>query len=317
MAQLCGCSEEAGRVALSACASGQLPVYKDYLVPTYGSDGSRNKITSADLDDDGKLTEAAILTRINATDIRDRWMPFPVNYENANPDRTDAIIDTTERGTQFFIQEGVITMDAQLKNIPHAWHSEVTNLRSCYELSVFHIDKDGKPLGEINDAGTELFPRQLENNNIQARPFYSKDTETAYTQITYQLSRLANEARFVGLAGSEVDLLKVEGLIPLFLKQGTGTTNTIINIDAIVRKYGDVENQGQTGFDDANFSVVNATTGLALTISTVDDNGGGNYDITLSAPAATTPVEIIYVEDRTSTTVKGFGSNTLSFTLPA
>lgn len=321
MSELCNCATNAGRTALTACAKGQSPIRKDFFWCMIGSDGTPNVITSDDLDENGYLKESFLISKLNAVDIRDRIIPIPFEYENSAPTRTDSTVETTDRGTQFFIQSGVVQMVAQLKNIPHSWSWQINQLR-CLEIGVLHIDEENRVLGEVNAAGTELAPRRIEKNNLEGKPYYGTDTTVSYTEISYQLSRLADESKFIGLAGAEVDLLEVEGLIPFSLLDGQVTSTyenstTEIYVDAKIVNYGTLNNQALSGLVAGNFTVTNTATGLDLTIDSVAEPVTGKYLITLNAAAASANLDIKYVETRTEVNDKGYGANTYNVTLPA
>ena len=205
--------------------------------------------------------------------------------------------------------------------VPHNWASKL-NKATCNEVSVFSIDESGAMIGEVNTDGSEFYGLTIQKGTLFAEAFEAKPNEDAFTLVTYQISRDAQEGCFLTIDSSEIeaDMKVARSLIEVDLTQGTGpNTNTDIFINAFNQTLGTFNNfyalQGATDTADWKVYTSAGTSGTEITVTGVEEVSKGRYKISLAPDAATT-VFVSFAKVKTTLNGLGFVADQLQVTKP-
>lgn len=293
---------------------------KDFFVPLYASDGTRNAIQDSDFVD-GVLPDSYIVARLNDPDPLKRWYPTPDKYENVTPGRTDTLTEEFNSGRVERLESGVRNFEGDIINQDSTLAPKLLSF-GCSDFGTFEVFADGALRGEQSDDGTLLYPLQIESGTLDVYDVETVEgTSAQRIKVTYQFSRYVNEANFRVILGSsiETDLLMVNGLLDGEINVLTAPPITAATFSANVT------------FTCYNaFNTVNYIQGLdvvadwelldgvtPVTISSIDDlNGDGSQlDFTFTSTPATT-LTLNYVGLPTSATMQGFDIDSVSITTP-
>jgi len=316
----CLCGGGIGNIGLPSCVERPALIVKDIFMNTYAADGTRNSIKSTDLVG-GVLPSAFLLGKFTEADPTKRWYITPDTYEEAEPTRTDRTTQESATGTIKTLRNGQIQRSFQLWDVPHSWASKL-NTATCNEVSVFSVDESGKLVGETNKDGSEFFGLIIQKGTLNAEAFEASPTVDAYTSITYQISRASVEGSFLTLSADQLedDLRTARSLIEVDLTQGSGAnTNTKIFVDAFNGTLGSFGNyhplQGAVLIADWKVFTSAGTLGAEIVITNVTENAAGQYEIDLTADAAT-EVFVSFVKVKTSISDFGYVADQVSITKP-
>jgi len=305
MSDACICGGGTGTLGVSNCVKQETDFVRAILVPKYDINGAKTIILNTDFAD-GVLPDAYLQAKLDTV-----WAITPNRFEEGAPARTEALKQTFASGTIKVVQPGVKQYDFQLLDVPTAWSGQL-NKSSCLDMGVYFIDSEGKLCGESNADYTGMYPRSIQKNSILSEDFDATPTTVKYTQITFQLSRVANESKFYSLSSSVIasDLLDVKDLISATIQNDT-TSNTATEIYVRLIGLGNVPVVGYTELIDWG---VTDLLGVTSAISAIEEVTDGSYKITMASTAGGAIVSVLKV--RTSTTAILYSASPLTVVTP-
>tara|TARA_R110002020_G_scaffold40164_5_gene118930 strand:+ start:7214 stop:8179 length:966 start_codon:yes stop_codon:yes gene_type:complete len=321
MAQFaCSCGDGMGKLGLFDCFDVATATQRDIFVQTYDSEGNRNGIPSPTQDpsawENGKLKESYIISMLDNPDPTKRWNITWKTYNNITPGRTEDKVETTGDDSIFVLSNGVGTFEGQIKKVPTAWTSLITQ-GSCSDFSTFNIGQGGELSGETSADGTFLYPLRIQKGSLTAKSFAKTNDAEQYVQINYQLSKLADEGSFITLQANsiEADMLNAQSLTGYVLTEVAGSTDTNLLVSATSGKFGQAFNYkaliGAT--ESTDWTVLDGVTPVVVT--SVTETSDGNYDLLIPTNPATA-LTISYLKTRTSATAFGACSDSIVITTP-
>ena len=302
----CSCDGGIGNLGVPGCVETFGLSFRDIFMNTTAKDGTRNSIKSSDLVN-GKVPASFLLEKLNEPDPSKRWYITPDNYEEVAPARTDRQTVESATGTIKSLRNGVKTFLGELWDVPSQWSAKL-NKASCNQISVFKIDEGGAMAGVSSNDGLEFFPLTIQKGSLNAESFDATPAKSAYTSVTYQLSRIVNEGLYLTLSADdfEVDIREAKSLIEFDITQNTVETNTATEIyfNALNTTYGTFGSphalEGASGLTD--WTVLNGLTPVVP--SAVEEISAGVYKLTIPS---TPTVDLTVSFNKTRMSIDAFG----------
>ena len=315
MSGFCACGTGKQNLGVLGCSVLLNSVKKHIGVNTFDSQGNRNSILLSDLED-GKLTDAYILSKLTEDDPSKRWYITPRTYENVEPSRTDTSYEDFSSGTRVKIDKGV---KGFLGVIPltEAAIAEKMNSSACVSSGNYEIDTAGSLKGEMSADGLELYPIQVSKGSFEAVEIDPVEGSSVQRiQVSFQYAKTVNEGqlRIIEYSNIGVNLLEVNGALTGEL-ESTGTpTATAFDVNFDIDSMGAwgvvIPIEGQTELSDwlvvdSSLSVINPTL--------ITESIPGKYTFTVTGADTGTTVSFVGVPDSSLDQV--YDSNTLSLTI--
>lgn len=309
----CLCGNGFGQLGLMNCSTvAGLPV-RDIFVPTYDSDNVRNGIPVSELvlqtDGTYKLPESFIIGKLDEPDPTKRWNITPKLMDNINPSSTDDTDYTTSLGEIYNIRNGVQATSYELPSVPYGIASRINN--NCVETSKYTVTEKKQIIGEVSDDRLTIYPLKIQKGSIKSKNNEATVDKPFFVSVSYQLSRLADESKFIIIGADEIvpDMTEALSSISAVITQSTDNANTATEL--YVKITSDFEGNGKglrgiTGVDViADWTVEDA--GVSVAISAVEELAGeiGNYKLTITSTPAT-DLDVSYSTTRALTTDYGF-----------
>lgn len=256
------------------------------LIPRYKANGDRNTIdlTSPTL---GADIQALIQA---ATAVLERIYPFP-RCENVSFERTETVFETAASTRKYKIDGvgGVRSFMFQLwaKDAVHAILRELKKV-GCSDVDFFLATVDGNLWG-IKDNVTDTVMRgyEMATETFDAFKEYATDTTTQKIMVSWDLDNDECEENSYAITSEEmiatggVKSTALKGLISAYTTSTALTTTTarvLVNTG-----FGSAGDRGDvTGLVDANFSLFNENTQLAVAATAVE-TADGDYTLTFLA----------------------------------
>ena len=314
----CFCGGGLKNLGVFSCATNPKVTKKSIFMNRIGSDGSVNSILASAFVN-GKLSEAYILSKLDAPLAADRWFLTPDLYEEVTSARTDETTETFASGSSRTLSNGVPTFEAKLIEVPQAWSANL-NSGSCADMAVFPMDSEGSLLTIASKDKSEYFPLPIQRNTLNAKFFPATDTTGVYTMVNYQIDKTVDESRAIAISSEQIDvnLLTALGLIDIVLVQGGTTTATNLFVQAESDIYGNANAYekllGATVSTD--WTVLDGVTPVTVTSATEDQTAADyNYDLLIPTTAATA-LTVSYLKTRTSVSEFGFIASAITITTP-
>jgi len=278
--RLCDCGQDPGNLGLSNCKDLFKSIKKIVLIPTYDSDGNRNKIAAADVLDASYFTDL-----INEEDTTKRWYISP-DLENVVTERGDNKTEEMTGGKIIYLEEGTRTFVAVITGAPAELKKKL-DLWSCNEMSYYIIDKEGSIIGSYD--GVDLYPIQVENDTFSAKFMMPTPEGSQKIEVSFNVSELENDGDLKKITKTEsgTDPLRFRGLIDLNMVLTSVTTTSLIA--TLTLDYGTFKTpQGGTGFvaddfvssdSDTVANIYNDTVSSDVPV-TASEGAGGAYTLT-------------------------------------
>ena len=316
----CVCGEDFGQLGLLTCSKVAKLQVRDNFVPTYGEGGVRNGISTGDLVDQGdgsfKIPESYIIGKLDSSESIGRWNITPKMFDNITPSSTDDTDYTTSLGEIINLRNGVQAISYELPSVPYGLASRIKN--NCTEMSTFPITETGQILGEISDDRTMIYPLKIQKGSIKSKNNPATVDKPFYVSVSYQLSRLADESKFILIGSDEIvpDMTEALSSVSAVITQST-TSNTDINL--FVKVTSDFEGNfggltGLTGLDTiADWTVDNAGSPIVPSSIVEVDGEVGEYKIII-ASTASTALSVSYLKNRLLVTDYAFIAPSVTIT---
>ncbi len=248
MATLCDCGVSLQNTGTPSCVP-LFGVTKQYiLVPLVADDGTENKINPATT-----LDSAYFTALINQADDSKRWYPTGP-LKNVAGERADAIFETFEDGSKYFIRQGIRNVSALiLKQGPELLAQ--LNANRCSTFGVFIIDNNGSIYGKVKNNDGFLYPIEVDANTFYAKMVFTTDTtiQKLMLQFEWGVDERDEDLRMIAASSiTGINLASVLGLMNVYCSI-TSTTQTVMTLK-IFSKFGNiVTNYPITGLVTADF----------------------------------------------------------------
>lgn len=256
------------------------------LVPKIGSDGTVNKIDSAD-----DLTLSFLEEKMNAEDPMDRYYVLPL-IENVENVRAETVFFEWNSGQKVRIRQGARTFSCALPN-DNTDTSLLKRLQNWYGQSfgVFLIDQAGNWIyDQGNDEADEaLYPIAVDGNSFDVNLVTETYAEPLYTMLQFDFASDNNDGNllYVGYQSLDFDAKSSElyGLWDLTI---TGTASTSEVLFDVVTNY----EVPVSGLLDTDITLLNVTTELALTVDTLVESVAtpGSYTATFTGTVSASDI---------------------------
>jgi len=280
MAEVCGCNTGPGNTGLVSCLEEIKDIKRGILVPMKANDGTPNKYavsTTFDL--------AFFTTQINEADSSKRWYPMP-DLKNFSGTVADDNNETFEDGDIKFINSGNDTFEAISKNATPQM-ANAYNKMQCLDMGILPIDKDGKLVGDISEAGF-IKPIRFSSSTFRAKYMYANGTATAHLMFAWAWHQnvCVDQIGYIGAndIDNDVDILELNGLLDAIVS-GTPTASQTDVTVLLVTKFGSAASPIPVeGADNiADWSINNLTAPAVVTPTNVTESPAGTYVITFAS----------------------------------
>ena len=283
MALGCNCNMGLSNTGRPNCVPIQSVTSKMIMVPLKDSTGADNYID---------LTTALPTwsTLINEADASKRWFPLPV-FENVDLPKADSTFDEANSGRMVFIRQGKRSFAGELwaEDSSPTLLGKLQNNR-CVDFGVYLIDVNGNLVG--SKVGEGLYPIPVDNPSFDPKLMFATDTTVQKIMVSFDFDRLFDESTMYMITPTEagVNFNTLEGLIDVNVTNAVKTSTTL-TFDSVL-DYGTALNPIKfIGAVSADFDLQNLTTGLAVTVTAVE-NTDGNYTLTYTAPTTGNSMEL-------------------------
>jgi len=283
MALGCNCNMGLSNTGRPNCVPIQSVTSKMIMLPLKDSTGADNFI-----DLSSALPTWSDL--INEADASKRWFPLPV-FENVDLPKADSTFDEANSGRMVFIRQGKRSFAGELwaEDSSPTLLGKLQNNR-CVDFGVYLIDVNGNLVG--SKVGEGLYPIPVDNPSFDPKLMFATDTTVQKIMVAFDFDRLFDESTMYMITPTEagVNFNTLEGLIDVNVTNAVKTTTTL-TFDAVL-DYGTALNPIKfIGAVSADFDLQNLTTGLAVTVTAVE-NTDGNYTLTYTAPTTGNSMEL-------------------------
>jgi len=283
MALGCNCNMGLSNTGRPNCVPIQSVTSKMIMVPLKDSTGADNYI-----DLSSALPTWSDL--INEADASKRWFPLPV-FENVDLPKADSTFDEANSGRMVFIRQGKRSFAGELwaEDSSPTLLGKLQNNR-CVDFGVYLIDVNGNLVG--SKVGEGLYPIPVDNPSFDPKLMFATDTTVQKIMVSFDFDRLFDESTMYMITPTEagVNFNTLEGLIDVNVTNAVKTSTTL-TFDAVL-DYGTALNPIKfIGAVSADFDLQNLTTGLAVTVTAVE-NTDGNYTLTYTAPTTGNSMEL-------------------------
>lgn len=283
MALGCNCNMGLSNTGRPNCVPIQSVTSKTIMVPLKDSTGADNFI-------DLSSALPTWSTLINEADASKRWFPLPV-FENVDLPKADSTFDEANSGRMVFIRQGKRSFAGELwaEDSSPTLLGKLQNNR-CVDFGVYLIDVNGNLVG--SKVGEGLYPIPVDNPSFDPKLMFATDTTVQKIMVAFDFDRLFDESTMYMITPTEagVNFNTLEGLIDVNVTNAVKTSTTL-TFDAVL-DYGTALNPIKfIGAVSADFDLQNLTTGLAVSVTAVE-NTDGNYTLTYTAPTTGNSMEL-------------------------
>lgn len=281
----CKCDSGLSNTGTPNCVTLQSVTSKLIMVPLEDSAGVRNFI-----DLTNAPTVASITALVNESDATKRWFPLPV-FEKVELPKADSTFEEAPSGRKLFIKQGKRSFTGELWNGTTQLLGKIQDNR-CVEFGVYIVDVNGSLVG--SKEGTKLYPIPVDNQSFDAKMMYATDTTVQKIMVSFDFYRLFDESSLWLITANELggDFNQFEGLLDVVLAKSSSTQTTLV-VDANL-DYGTALNPIKVlGLLQADFTLKNATTGVAIPLTSVVAGTGVNanrYTLTFASQTLLTPL---------------------------
>jgi hypothetical protein len=260
MATLCDCGVSLQNTGTPSCVP-LFGVTKQYiLVPLVADDGTENKIDPATT-----LNNAYFTALINQADDSKRWYPTGP-LKNVAGERADAIFETFEDGSKYFIRQGIRNVSALiLKQGPELLAQLNANVKN-------------------NDGF--LYPIEVDANTFYAKMVFTTDTtiQKLMLQFEWGVDERDEDLRMIAASSiTGINLATVSGLMNLYCTI-VSTTQTVMTLKVFAKFGNIVTNYPISGLVTADF-----VSTVAAATSKMRNNTDGADVTVVAAESSTVP----------------------------
>ena len=264
----CNCATTFSNTGTPSCMLAIKDTRKLIIVPTYGSDGSLNKIAAGDT-----LNQTYFDNKINAVDPLDRWYPLPL-LKYVEDTKAENNYETPPDGSKIFVSEGIRSFKAAFMFTSITF---LSNLKAfgCNKISVFEIDADTNLIGSTD--GTDFYPRKVADQTFTSMLQKAKvKTEIGKIMIGFDIDETEEDEDLSIITSTEADcdFMLLNGLLDTNIAiSGVGATafTATMTLDFGTFKTKDPD----VGHEKADFALDKS--GTPVTITSVTESTDGVY----------------------------------------
>lgn len=287
----CNCDITLSNTGTPSCVPIMGVGVKPILVPLIADDGTENVITIASYTG----TQVEWDARTENTDRSKRYYPLP-EFKNVEDVKGDTIFESFNDTSNLFVQEGTRTYTGIL---PNQAPTLLDNLKAikCTKFGMFIIDDQGNLIGNISSDGLSLKPVPVDNNTWNPILIKSTDTTVQKIQLSFEFSRLTKDEdlRIIKAADSEISLLGLDGLVDLGASFATITATGAFATVSYDR--GEAAKVAFTGVVFGEWTLFNADTQLAVTVTSAAETPAGTYELVYVAQTAGDVLQLSLIKD--------------------
>lgn len=258
-------------------------------VPVKADDGTFNEILASDT-----IDESFVQGKINEADPSKRWYPVGT-FRNEEDTRADPVTESFNDGSSVVTQQGVRTFVGWLVNFSPVYLKALGSLR-CQTFGVFMVDPCGNIIGKITQSGNALRPVKVNNGSWEPRYVKGTPTVSAKIQLSFEFDQTENDKNLRLIPATEIgiNMLDVEGLLPLKVENVTDTSATTLTFDLLVDydQFLNGTKEPVVAWELADFSIRNKTTNSVVTITSVTESPEGTYVFVISPQTLGDVVEV-------------------------
>ena len=283
----CKCESGLSNTGTPNCVTLQSVTSKLIMVPLEDSTGAKNFLDLSTVP-----TVATITALINQSDASKRWFPLP-QFEKVELPKADSTFEEAPSGRRLFIKQGKRSFTGEIWNGTPQLLGKIQDNR-CVEFGAYIVDVNGNLVG--SKEGNGLYPIPVDNQSFDAKMAYATDTTVQKIMVGFDFYRLFDESTLWLVTPTELggDFNSFEGLLDIELSKGSSSATTLV-VDAKL-SYGTALNPIKVlGLIQADFNLKNATTGVAISLTSVVAGTGVNanrYTLTFASQTLLTPLTL-------------------------
>ena len=283
----CKCESGLSNTGTPNCVTLQSVTSKLIMVPLEDSTGAKNFLDLSTVP-----TVATITALINQSDASKRWFPLP-QFEKVELPKADSTFEEAPSGRRLFIKQGKRSFTGEIWNGTPQLLGKIQDNR-CVEFGAYIVDVNGNLVG--SKEGNGLYPIPVDNQSFDAKMAYATDTTVQKIMVGFDFYRLFDESTLWLVTPTELggDFNSFEGLLDIELSKVSSSATTLV-VDAKL-SYGTALNPIKVlGLIQADFNLKNATTGVAISLTSVVAGTGVNanrYTLTFASQTLLTPLTL-------------------------
>lgn len=296
----CKCASGKGNTGTVNCLTELKDMVKMFVVPTFKSDGTKNKILISTT-----LNQAWLDALINHTDESQRWLPLG-EFENVTNTRTENTFETAASNRKSFLAEGIRSFSLEFWGNAESSPQFLGQLKGmkCTDMSIYILDRDFNLVGVV--PATEdgyFYPIRLDKNSWAANAVDAVvNASRKKNVLTFDVHPTERDEQIRWIVPSEytADLIGATGLLDIFSEFVSATTTTLV-VD-LFNRFGTAKTkQPMVGLVAADFKddvggtasrLYNLTDSLAVTIVSVTESPDGRYTFTFAAQTVADVIRI-------------------------
>ena len=283
----CSCNYGLGNTGEGNCKALPSVTKKLIFMEYFKNDGTVNGISLGTLPAFDKTYFEGLTNNTNSSL---KWYPTPNTAENVADERADSIFETFDSGNMAFIQEGERKFKCIFPKASQKLKLFLVGLR-CKSIGAYCVDKDSALVGNVSDA-TLFNPLKIDTNTIDVKFIPATDKTVSKVELSFQFepSEKDYDIAIIPASAMSFDLLMLQGLVEV---SSTHSNITTTGFKSVLTYFsGNVVDPGKVkGFVAADFALKNATTGVAVTITTATELPDGTY--TFVIPTQTSGTKLI------------------------
>jgi len=299
MTTACSCNYGLGNSKTPGCEPLMGVTHGLIFVPTFKTDGTRNKLLMYSKNDLSELafsfSQVALEALVNNADKNLRWRPMLTSkFEEVEIQRSDSRYKKFASGTSYFIESGELTFKATL---PKAGPGVVRFFDSarCEDVSVYIVDRQGNLVGSVTD-GEYLFPLRIARQTIDAKTNYAVDDNIHSVMLRFDFASTEEDANLAMVEASSIayDVRQLSGLYDAnFRFEEVTATGFVVHATTF---YGSPYNRNAiTGMVKADFVLTDTLFGTPIVITSVSEGVDGTYAFVIpSTPAGVLSLSATY-----------------------
>jgi hypothetical protein len=310
MSEICTCAGTAyGNTGVDNCeVVGKVP-HNIIIMPKYGATGAENVIDLTSVTIGQDIKDLCLASTAHTS----RMFPLPF-AENFQITKSETVYETGPSGNKYKIKDGIrsFAFDLVDKNGSVRMLSQLKQF-GCSDLVYFVVDIEGKIEGwKSGQNSTDLHGFPMSNSTWNAILTYATDTTVQKVMVSFDQSQYFNDGSIYYLTPTDLgySATELKGLLSANMVTSaittTGVTVTVKKANSIAVGTG----SPIVGLLLANFTLVNQTTGLPVTITAVNETANGVYALTYAAVTGTHTFKL-------SATAIGYDIPTVSYVDPA
>jgi hypothetical protein len=269
------------------------------IVPLYGSDGTKNKLTLAN----AKLLSAWV-AKFNAVSTEDRFYPTPL-LENVSTERAASEFETLNSGIKIKLRKGTRNFIGYAIKQGPEFLKAIETWEDASGFAFYGVDAAANLLYKSVSGTTDVYPLAIEDGSFDTMIILPTDSAVEKEMIQFDVASYEKDSCLKVLA--YVDMTDVNLLTDAYALidasvEGVSGTTTVVTADITDLNGYPVENLVTADFYSAvggtASKVYNVTTSSAVTVVAAESSTvAGRYTFTFSAQSAADVIRITPVKE--------------------